>query len=180
MTAASAGFPGHLGDHLILPGDSGSGSYHYCSRLTASRTCRPGSAATSAGSGSNACCSDLRRRCNARVDRPGDVVRLAHRADRGATAALEDGHRHVHRHIFAGVSAVKDLGCATVPALEFAQQASQDLASAVLDSGLSLDEFEQDLLRRAVERADGNLAAAARMLGMTRPQLHYRLKKQAD
>ncbi|EPZ15746.1 Fis family transcriptional regulator [Thauera terpenica 58Eu] len=64
--------------------------------------------------------------------------------------------------------------------LECAQRAGRDLALAVLDSGRSLDEFEQDLLRSAVERADGNLAAAARLLGMTRPQLHYRLKKQAD
>lgn len=52
-----------------------------------------------------------------------------------------------------------------------------DLPSAVLDAGLSLEEFEQALLQRAVQRADGNLAAAARLLGITRPQLDYRLKK---
>lgn len=47
----------------------------------------------------------------------------------------------------------------------------------MLESGVSLEAFEQSLLQRAVERANGNLAAAARLLGMTRPQLNYRIKK---
>jgi len=34
------------------------------------------------------------------------------------------------------------------------------------------------LLRRAVERAQGNVAAAARLLGITRPQMVYRLKSR--
>lgn len=62
--------------------------------------------------------------------------------------------------------------------LEAAQREQQDLATAVLDSGISLDAFEQRLLQHAVERANGNLSAAARLLGMTRPQLNYRIKKQ--
>ena len=49
----------------------------------------------------------------------------------------------------------------------------------LLDSGMSLDVFEQRLLQHAVVRANGNLSAAARLLGMTRPQLTYRIKKQA-
>ncbi|MDI3491745.1 MAG: hypothetical protein PWP11_3022, partial [Thauera sp.] len=65
-------------------------------------------------------------------------------------------------------------------ALEATQQPPQDLAAAVLESGVSLEAFEQSLLQRAVERANGNLAAAARLLGMTRPQLNYRIKKQSD
>jgi hypothetical protein len=31
-----------------------------------------------------------------------------------------------------------------------------------------------------VARADGNLAGAARLLGLTRPQLTYRLKRNQD
>jgi ActR/RegA family two-component response regulator len=49
----------------------------------------------------------------------------------------------------------------------------------VLDAGISLDTLEQELLQRAVKRAKGNLSAAARLLGITRPQLNYRLKKNA-
>jgi DNA-binding NtrC family response regulator/predicted hydrocarbon binding protein len=40
----------------------------------------------------------------------------------------------------------------------------------------SLDDIETALLRSAVQRAQGNLSAAARTLGITRPQLVYRLK----
>ncbi len=42
--------------------------------------------------------------------------------------------------------------------------------------GGSLNELEQNLLQEAVERAGGNLSAAARILGITRPQLSYRLQ----
>ena len=43
--------------------------------------------------------------------------------------------------------------------------------------GLSLDELESALIEEAVARAGGNLAAAARALRLTRPQLSYRLAR---
>ena len=43
---------------------------------------------------------------------------------------------------------------------------------------VSLDEIETLLLKRAVERANGNVAAAARLLGITRPQMVYRMKSR--
>ena len=46
--------------------------------------------------------------------------------------------------------------------------------------GLSLDALEDCLIREAVSRAGGNLSAAARSLGMTRPQLSYRLQKTRE
>ncbi|PWV59867.1 sigma-54-dependent Fis family transcriptional regulator [Plasticicumulans acidivorans] len=51
------------------------------------------------------------------------------------------------------------------------------LVDDVLASGTSLDALEARLLNAAVERSDGNLTQAARLLGITRPQLAYRLKK---
>jgi two-component system, NtrC family, response regulator HydG len=45
-------------------------------------------------------------------------------------------------------------------------------------SDVSLDEIETVLLRKAVERSQGNVSAAARLLGITRPQLVYRLKSR--
>ena len=33
-------------------------------------------------------------------------------------------------------------------------------------------------MQMAMQRAEGNLSAAARLLGITRPQLAYRLKKE--
>ena len=48
------------------------------------------------------------------------------------------------------------------------------------DAGrVSLGTIEQRLMDEAVARAGGNLAAAARLLGLTRAQLAYRLKASA-
>jgi DNA-binding NtrC family response regulator len=55
--------------------------------------------------------------------------------------------------------------------------ASDELVDALLDHPLALEALEQALIRRAVARAGGNLSAAARMLGLTRPQLAYRHRK---
>jgi DNA-binding NtrC family response regulator/predicted hydrocarbon binding protein len=52
-----------------------------------------------------------------------------------------------------------------------------DLFNELQKRGLSLDALEDALIRQAVERAGGNLSAAARSLGLTRPQLSYRLQK---
>jgi DNA-binding NtrC family response regulator/predicted hydrocarbon binding protein len=43
---------------------------------------------------------------------------------------------------------------------------------------VSLDEIETMLLRKAIDAARGNVAAAARSLGITRPQMLYRLKSR--
>ena len=43
---------------------------------------------------------------------------------------------------------------------------------------VSLDDIETTLLKKAIERARGNIAAAARLLGITRPQMVYRLKSR--
>ncbi len=42
----------------------------------------------------------------------------------------------------------------------------------------SLDEVEMEHIRRAVDRADGNLTAAAKILGLTRQTLYNRLNKK--
>ena len=44
-----------------------------------------------------------------------------------------------------------------------------------LPEGMTLDEFEQSVLREALRRAAGNKSQAARMLGLTRNALRYRL-----
>ena len=54
---------------------------------------------------------------------------------------------------------------------------SPALYDDVMKRGLSLDALEDALIREAVHRAGGNLAAAARALGLTRPQLSYRLQR---
>ena len=49
--------------------------------------------------------------------------------------------------------------------------------SEFLPEGVSLDEHEQNLIREALRRAGGNKSQAARMLGLTRNALRYRLSQ---
>ncbi len=44
-----------------------------------------------------------------------------------------------------------------------------------LPEGMSLDQYEQEMIREALRRADGNKSQAARLLGLTRNALRYRL-----
>jgi len=44
-----------------------------------------------------------------------------------------------------------------------------------LPEGLTLDAYEQEIIREALRRADGNKSQAARLLGLTRNALRYRL-----
>jgi DNA-binding NtrC family response regulator len=44
-----------------------------------------------------------------------------------------------------------------------------------LPEGMTLDQYEQSVIREALKRADGNKSQAARLLGLTRNALRYRL-----
>ena len=44
-------------------------------------------------------------------------------------------------------------------------------------AALTLPEMERRLIAEAIERAEGNLSAAARLLGISRAQLAYRQQK---
>jgi DNA-binding protein Fis len=53
----------------------------------------------------------------------------------------------------------------------------KSLCEAVFNGVMTLDQVEAMLLETAVDKARGNLSSAARMLGLTRPQIAYRLKR---
>jgi DNA-binding NtrC family response regulator len=48
-------------------------------------------------------------------------------------------------------------------------------SDAFLPEGMTLDQYEQSIIREALKRADGNKSQAARLLGLTRNALRYRL-----
>jgi DNA-binding NtrC family response regulator len=52
------------------------------------------------------------------------------------------------------------------------------LCERILGEHVDLDGLERRLMQLAMQRAKGNLSQAARLLGITRPQLAYRLKKE--
>jgi two-component system, NtrC family, response regulator AtoC len=54
---------------------------------------------------------------------------------------------------------------------------SEKLVPPVTDEGLVLDDVERKLIAEAMERASGNQSKAARLLGVSRDTLRYRLKK---
>ncbi len=56
-------------------------------------------------------------------------------------------------------------------------QPGEKLCESVLNGVFTLDEVESMLLEAAVAKSRGNLSSAARLLGITRPQLAYRLKR---
>lgn len=58
--------------------------------------------------------------------------------------------------------------------------AGSDWAEQLIDLGLSLETVEQALMQGALKRTGQNVSQAARLLGMTRPALAYRLKKDPD
>ncbi|MHC4954093.1 MAG: sigma-54-dependent transcriptional regulator [Planctomycetota bacterium] len=55
--------------------------------------------------------------------------------------------------------------------------AGDGLVNRLMNSEIAFEEFERELLVRALERTRGNQTRAARMLGMTRRTLQYRIDK---
>jgi transcriptional regulator with GAF, ATPase, and Fis domain len=111
-------------------------------------------------------------------DWPGNVRELENLVERGVILASQGGMIDVE-HLFpnqpeAVQTSVDAHGqLATLPSAQ-----DDDLSARILDSGSSLDEIEARVLDRAVARARGNLSEAARLLGLTRPQLAYRQKRR--
>ncbi|HEX9288424.1 MAG TPA: sigma-54 dependent transcriptional regulator [Anaeromyxobacteraceae bacterium] len=57
------------------------------------------------------------------------------------------------------------------------QKKQEKLVPQVSEQGLVLDDVEKKLITEAMERASGNQSKAARLLGISRDTLRYRLKK---
>ena len=61
--------------------------------------------------------------------------------------------------------------------LDHRAASSQSEAAAFLPEGMTLDQYEQELIREALRRTNDNKSQAARLLGMTRNALRYRLSQ---
>ena len=51
------------------------------------------------------------------------------------------------------------------------------VGDAFLPSGMTMDQWEEEMIREAVKRSNGNKSQAARLLGLSRNALRYRLSK---
>ncbi|ACO79245.1 sigma54-dependent activator protein [Azotobacter vinelandii CA] len=110
---------------------------------------------------------------------PGNVRELENLIER-AVLLVPSGTRIEVEHLFAGCLPAPPCGAAVdrQGLVGNADEARRELLyDSLLDDGFDLQAHEARLLELAVRRAKGNLTHAARLLGITRRQLAYRLKQ---
>ena len=117
---------------------------------------------------------------------PGNIRELQNLVERGVISA-EDGSAIDVPHMFRReqlseetLLAIGAHGGLTVQPTQVAPDLLALLEQRLGSGTLSLAEVERQLLEQAVAQARGNLAAAARRLGLTRAQLAYRLGRAAS
>lgn len=112
---------------------------------------------------------------------PGNVRELENMIERGVIRTPDGQPLDVSHLLVPPGRALSRFGVARDGRLRrVRQREGEDPLDALIDRALaderSFDALEQAVLARVVEREGGNVAAAARRLGMTRRQLDYRLK----
>ena len=113
-----------------------------------------------------------------RHDWPGNVRELENLVERGVILAAQGGTVELE-HLFPNQPGARQEGVDPQGRLARVLPAGEnELCERIVSSGLSLEQLESRVLALAVERSGGNLSGAARLLGLTRPQLAYRLKRQ--
>jgi len=122
-------------------------------------------------------------------DYPGNIRELQNLVERGVIFAPESGVVDAV-HMFRGeVAAGSSFSIGRNGALEGGASPHQAIKSEssktkpvreIVDAGLSLNALERDLYAEALARTKGNVSAAARLLGLTRAQLDYRLRRGSE
>jgi transcriptional regulator with GAF, ATPase, and Fis domain len=108
---------------------------------------------------------------------PGNIRELQNMIDRGVLLA-PGGSRIEVNHMFSSYSndLTSGFGLDRNGSINMNYgETETDICEAVFNGALTLGQLEALLVETAVDKARGNLSAAARMLGLTRPQLAYRL-----
>ncbi|MCG7908555.1 MAG: sigma 54-interacting transcriptional regulator [Candidatus Thiodiazotropha taylori] len=114
---------------------------------------------------------------------PGNIRELENIIERGVIITANDTHIDLP-NLFPELSVEAPVTTQTqtstlaeTPTPQTNDHSLDRMLDQILDQKIPLGTVENRLLDRAVERARGNLASAGRMLGLTRPQMAYRLKK---
>ena len=106
-----------------------------------------------------------------RYDWPGNVRELRNVIERALI--LEDGDKITPEYLPVGLLAPARLMQSS------AADANTEVSSRFVlpEQGISLDEAELSFVKEAIQRSGGNQTRAAELLGISRDQLRYRLKK---
>lgn len=118
---------------------------------------------------------------------PGNIREMENMVERGVILADPDTALDI-AHLFTSGEKIPtslfSLGqSGGLDKVHMGVQANQDQTDpetaiqSLLNSDINFDEIEGRLLKTALNEAGGNLSAAARKIGLTRPQLAYRLEK---
>ena len=109
---------------------------------------------------------------------PGNVRELENLVERGVILAAQGGTIELE-HLFSHLNQDAHDTLDPQGRLQRATpSADLDLCERILNHGAPIETLEAQVLALAVQRSAGNLASAARLLGLTRAQLAYRLKRQ--
>jgi DNA-binding NtrC family response regulator len=111
---------------------------------------------------------------------PGNIRELQNMVERGVILAPNGGRIEVgHLFSFPGAEeTTPEFGLGLDGNLDLnSWDTGKELCEAVFNGARTLDQVEAMLIETAVDKAHGNLSAASRLLGLTRPQLAYRLKR---
>jgi transcriptional regulator with GAF, ATPase, and Fis domain len=110
---------------------------------------------------------------------PGNIRELQNTVERGVILTASGTRIEVHQ-LFPGFDDDRAGGFMVDTHGElaaFSNDCRGLLCETVLGGAMTLDQVEDFLIEAAVDKARGNLSSAARLLGLTRPQLAYRLKR---
>jgi two-component system, NtrC family, response regulator AtoC len=99
---------------------------------------------------------------------PGNVRELRHTVEQMVLLADTDVVRPAHINL-----------CATLGRSEPGKNVAAQLAEPVPHESFKLDEWERQLVTKALEKTAWNVTGAAKLLGLTRDTLRYRIEKHS-
>lgn len=112
-------------------------------------------------------------------DYPGNVRELEHMVERAVIMADDGTAIDLSHFATFGSQLSRSLtGTGTDHAVRTRDATPEAVVAGPIDRSLNFGTMETALLREAMTRAGGNLTRAAKLLGLSRSQLAYRLKKR--
>ncbi|CAI07889.1 Phenol-degradation regulator [Aromatoleum aromaticum EbN1] len=109
---------------------------------------------------------------------PGNIRELQNTVERGVILAPHGTRIEVEHLFLSWGDEAREFGLDPDGKLDAGEgDAGKSICDAVCDGTMTLDHVEAMLIEAATDKARGNLSSAARMLGLSRPQLAYRLKR---